>query len=61
MGGPDAVYSSREAPAAVTGDANERGEATVPEQPTTDTPSKAFGPNEWLVDELYEQLSLIHI
>ncbi len=55
MGGPDAVYSSREAPAAVTGDANERGEATVPEQPTTDTPSKAFGPNEWLVDELYEQ------
>ncbi|MEI2731553.1 MAG: multifunctional oxoglutarate decarboxylase/oxoglutarate dehydrogenase thiamine pyrophosphate-binding subunit/dihydrolipoyllysine-residue succinyltransferase subunit [Dermatophilaceae bacterium] len=27
----------------------------MPEQPTTDTPSQAFGPNEWLVDELYEQ------
>ncbi|MEI2764862.1 MAG: multifunctional oxoglutarate decarboxylase/oxoglutarate dehydrogenase thiamine pyrophosphate-binding subunit/dihydrolipoyllysine-residue succinyltransferase subunit [Dermatophilaceae bacterium] len=27
----------------------------MPEQPTTETPSPGFGPNEWLVDELYEQ------
>ncbi len=34
----------------VSGDAWKRGEAIVPE-----TSIEAFGPNEWLVDELYEQ------
>ncbi|MFZ1287234.1 MAG: hypothetical protein WAR57_09395, partial [Candidatus Phosphoribacter sp.] len=33
----------------------ERGEAPVPDQPRTEHPSGSFGPNEWLVDELYEQ------
>ena len=45
----------------------------MPDQPASQNPLTAFGPNEWLVDELYEQfkrdrnsvdkawLSLIHI
>ncbi len=37
----------------VSVDASERGEAPVPDQ--SQNPSAAFGPNEWLVDELYEQ------
>ena len=32
---------------------NERGEARVPDQAKTGNPMGAFGPNEWLVDELY--------
>jgi 2-oxoglutarate decarboxylase len=27
----------------------------VPDQAMSDNPIGAFGPNEWLVDELYEQ------
>ena len=27
----------------------------MPDQPASQNPLTAFGPNEWLVDELYEQ------
>src|SRR6476661_9772185 len=33
----------------------ERGVSAVPDQSPTNDPMAAFGPNEWLVDELYEQ------
>jgi 2-oxoglutarate decarboxylase len=32
-----------------------RGDFAVPDQPSTNDPLAAFGTNEWLVDELYEQ------
>src|SRR6478672_1996303 len=33
----------------------ERGVFAVPDQPSSTDPLAAFGPNEWLVDELYQQ------
>src|SRR5665647_1600719 len=33
----------------------ERGVLPVPAQPPTNNPMADFGPNEWLVDELYQQ------
>ncbi len=39
---------------AVTDD-DERGSTAVPNQPADNDPLAAFGANEWLVDELYEQ------
>src|SRR6476620_7309886 len=33
----------------------ERGVSAVPDQSPTNDPMAAFGPNEWLVDELYQQ------
>jgi 2-oxoglutarate dehydrogenase E1 component len=34
---------------------SERGEDAVPDEHSNDDPLAAFGPNEWLVDELYER------
>jgi len=39
----------------VTVDVNERGATAVPDKAPTDNPMAAFGPNEWLVDELYHR------